>query len=144
MNTIRQAAMAVVEAGGRVEYAIALDALRVEADRMEAEQDALKNKINAIVNAVEQANEKIQAEAYRMEAELETVLKDRIALAKEVDELRAKLAAMEKQEPVAYTWRFSDGDLLETPMGTLQEIEREWIGYDGEPVPLYLSAGAKE
>ena len=42
MNTIREAAMAVVEAGGRVEYAGALEALRVEADRMEAELAAAK------------------------------------------------------------------------------------------------------
>ena len=52
------------------------------------------------------------------------------------DDLK-RLDDWENQEPVGWTWRFQDGDLLETPMGTMQEIERECVGYDGEPEPLY-------
>jgi septal ring factor EnvC (AmiA/AmiB activator) len=124
-----------------------MQAALAEIDQLQAEQDALKNKINAIVNAVEQANEKIQAEVTRMEAELETVLKDRIALAKEVDELRAKLATLEaekaereKQEPICHV---DIGHLREISNGNIMPIYAEPTAGKGLQ-PLYLYAGAKE
>jgi regulator of replication initiation timing len=82
----------------------------------------------------------LETEVTRMEEELETVLKDRIALAKEIDELRAKLAALEaekaereKQEAVEWRWCSGDGYKLSVN------------GIDVVPAgtPLYLYAGAR-
>ena len=50
-----------------------------------------------------------------------------------------ELDRAQRGEPVAWIWRFSDGDLHKTPFGTLAECERDAIGYDGSAVPLYTA-----
>lgn len=45
----------------------------------------------------------------------------------------------QRGEPVAWIWRFSDGELHETPFGTLVECERDAIGYAGSAIPLYTA-----
>lgn len=42
-------------------------------------------------------------------------------------------------EPVAWVWRFSDGSFCETPFETQKACAQDAIGYEGEPVPLYLA-----
>lgn len=42
-------------------------------------------------------------------------------------------------EPVAWVWRFSDGSFCETPFETRKACAQDSIGYEGEPVPLYLA-----
>lgn len=49
----------------------------------------------------------------------------------------------QRGEPVAWIWRFSDGELHETPFGTLVECERDAIGYAGSAIPLYTALAAK-
>ena len=130
MNTIRQAAIAVVEAEGPVEYAIALDALRVEADRMEAE---LRNASVAVIAEA--------AEVDRLQAKLADAksLADHHLLA--ANNARAKLAALEKQKPVAYQYLFNH------PAGG-QVWRNDCSDWNGQHFlkgrSLYLSAGAKE
>ena len=125
MSTILKKAMAVVEAGGRAEYVRSLDALRVEADRMEAELEAMV------------------AENHKL-SDLWSAMK------KERDELRAKLAALEAQEPVA---QVHASNILPIPDGT--EWCREVLLYspnnEGDcfqgvntRLKLYLAAGTKE
>ena len=43
------------------------------------------------------------------------------------------------EEPVAWVWRFSDGSFCETPFETQKACAQDAIGYEGEPVPLYLA-----
>lgn len=50
-----------------------------------------------------------------------------------------ELDRAQRGEPVAWIWRFSDGELHKTPFGTLAECERDAIGYDGSAVPLYTA-----
>lgn len=120
MNTIRQAAMAVVEAGGRVEYARALDNLRRELDRVEAEFAALVAE-----------NEKI--------SNLWSLMK------KERDELQAKVAEMERQEPVAWMrqWSFKGEETGFELYGVYRDCMKDAVYHGGICTPLYLAAGAK-
>lgn len=52
-----------------------------------------------------------------------------------VANLREQLA--QRGEPVAWKWRFPDGDLSESPFESRSECERDAVGYDGEAIPLY-------
>ena len=52
-----------------------------------------------------------------------------------VANLREQLA--QRGEPVAWKWRFADGDLSESPFESRSECERDAVGYDGEAIPLY-------
>ena len=54
-----------------------------------------------------------------------------------VDRLEAELA--QRGEPVAWMWRYGDGELSETPFATRSECERDAIGYEGISVPLYTA-----
>lgn len=121
MSTILKKAMAVVEAGGRAEYVRSLDALRVEADRMEAELEAMV------------------AENHKL-SDLWSAMK------KERDELRAKLAALEAQEPVAWMrqWSFN-GDETDFELYEIYgDCQKDAVYHGGICAPLYLAAGAKE
>ena len=40
---------------------------------------------------------------------------------------------------MAWVWRFSDGSFCETPFETQKACAQDSIGYEGEPVPLYLA-----
>ena len=57
------------------------------------------------------------------------------AYALTVANLREQLA--QRGEPVAWMWRFPDGDLSESPFESRSECERDAVGYDGEAIPLY-------
>lgn len=55
--------------------------------------------------------------------------------------LRAALAAPQppavEQEPVAWKWRYEDGELSEISFESRSECERRFRGYEGESAPLY-------
>ena len=59
-----------------------------------------------------------------------------------VANLREQLA--QRGEPVAWEWRFADGDLSESPFESRSECERDAVGYDGEAIPLYTHPQAPQ
>jgi len=50
----------------------------------------------------------------------------------------------QRGEPVAWKWRFADGDLSESPFESRSECERDAVGYDGEAIPLYTHPQAPQ
>ena len=50
----------------------------------------------------------------------------------------------QRGEPVAWKWRFPDGDLSESPFESRSECERDAVGYDGEAIPLYTHPQAPQ
>lgn len=157
MSTIRQAAMAVVEAGGRVEYARALEALQDEVTRMEAELAEAYAARDRWTNRAESAESKLaesvlhaQAGWARYENSNNLVKGYQVELAEwrftnKVDELNrtverlaAQLASLEAQEPVA------------TVLQSATNYDGTWsficksTKYLATGVQIYLAAGAKE
>ena len=106
-----------------------------EVVKLEAERDALAKEAEALrqINA-----------AYR---NMETTIVIS-PYQQEFDKLKAKLAALESQEPVAWVWKYeySNGGYIDY----LCKSEIEAHGYtesllmDGTVIPLFTAAGAKE
>jgi len=85
------------ELEGRIQAAVALLAqLREEKRRLELENDELKNRVRALETAAGKQADDMKPRLKVLEEERTTLLDERRAVARRVEEMLAKLAVLEK------------------------------------------------